>query len=72
MQDDDRPEKPQRQGFLSSLLEGAIRDGLMLWGAVGIGCVLGAIVCLYYGLPLIFALAGGALVMAVFVAWNNL
>ncbi|TNF17712.1 MAG: hypothetical protein EP318_20450 [Rhodobacteraceae bacterium] len=75
MQDDHRPKKPEgseQQSFLSVLFQGFLRDTAMLWVSVLIGTVLGAVVCVYFGAPLIFSLLGGALVMAVYVAWNNL
>ncbi len=75
MQDDNQPDKPDgsgRQGFFTTLLQGLIRDTAMLWIAVLIGTGLGAIICLYFGAPLIFSLLGGVLVLAVYVAWSNL
>jgi len=75
MQDDkqpDTPHGPNKQGFLTSLLQGLIRDTIGLWVAVLIGTVVGAILCLYLGAPLGFALLGGVLVLAVYVAWDRL
>ncbi len=75
MPNDDRPDKPDRparKGFLATLLEWLIRDTITLWMTVLIGTVVGAVICLYYGIPLIFSLLGGVLVMAVYVAWSNL
>lgn len=72
MQDDEPPKEPQRQGFLSSLLQGFIRDGVMMWGAVAIGCLLGLIFCVMYGLPLGLSLVGGAIVLAIYVAWDQM
>lgn len=75
MQDDHRPNMPEgsdNQGFLATLFQGFLRDTAMLWVSVLIGTGLGAVICLYFGAPLIFSLLGGILVLAVFVAWNNL
>lgn len=75
MQDDHRPNKPEgsdKQGFLATLFQGFLRDTAMLWVSVLIGTGLGGVICFYFGAPLIFALLGGILVLAVFVAWNNL
>ncbi len=59
-------------GFFTTLLQGLIRDTIGLWITVLIGTVLGAVICLYLGVPLIFSLLGGILVMAVYVAWDRL
>lgn len=75
MPQENRPEKPERpepQGFFATLLQGAIRDTLGLWLTVLIGTIAGAILCVYFGLPLILSLLGGVLVLAVYVAWDRL
>lgn len=75
MQNDTDPDKPvgsNRQGFLATLLQGLIRDTVGLWITFLIGSVAGAIMCLYFGAPLIFSLLGGILVLAVYVAWDKL
>lgn len=68
----EKPEKPKPQGFLAALLQGIIRDFLGMWIPVGIGIVLGAVICVIYGLPLGLSLLGGVLVLAVYVAWDRL
>ncbi len=75
MQKDNRPDKPggsNKQGFLATLLQGLIRDTVGLWITFLIGTGAGAIICLYFGAPLIFSLLGGILVLAVYVAWDGL
>ena len=75
MQKDDRPDKPSgsnSQGFLTSLIQGAIRDTIGMWISVLIGTAVAAVICLYYGIPLIFSLVGGLLVMAVYMAYVRL
>lgn len=75
MQKDNRSDKPdgaEKQGFLPTLLQGLIRDTLGLWITFLIGTGAGAIICLYFGAPLIFSLLGGILVLAVYVAWDRL
>ena len=68
----DKSDRPNSQGFLVTLLQGLIRDTIGLWIAVLIGTIIGAVICLYFGIPLIFSLVGGVLVMAVYVAWDKL
>jgi len=60
------------QGFLATLLQGLIRDTVGLWITVLIGTVAGAVICIYFGIPLIFSLLGGVLVLAVYVARDRL
>lgn len=75
MQEDDRPDKPSgstRKGFLTTLLQGLIRDMVGFWITFLFGTGAGAVICLYFGAPLIFSLLGGALVLAVYVAWDRL
>jgi uncharacterized membrane protein YeaQ/YmgE (transglycosylase-associated protein family) len=60
------------EGFLATLLQGLIRDTVGLWITFLIGTGVGAIICLYYGAPLIFSLLGGILVLDVYVAWDRL
>ncbi|MCR9139829.1 MAG: hypothetical protein NXI27_27805 [Alphaproteobacteria bacterium] len=75
MQNDDRPDKSaesNRQGFLSTLLQGLIRDTIGLWITFLFGTGAAAVVCLYFGIPLIFSLLGGVIVLAVYVAWDRL
>lgn len=49
-----------------------IRDTIGLWITFVIGTIAGAVICLYFGAPLIFSLLGGILVLAVYVAWDRL
>lgn len=75
MQDDHRPDEAggsSNPGFLATLLQGMIRDTIGLWITFVIGTIAGAVICLYFGAPLIFSLLGGILVLAVYVAWDRL
>ncbi len=75
MDTDDRPDKPnapEKQGFLATLVQWIIRDTVRLWIPVFLGTVVGAVICLYIGAPIIFSLLGGVLVLAVYVAWDSL
>ena len=56
------------QGFVASLLKGLIRDAIKLIIAFAIGTGVGAIVCWYYGIPLVFSLIGGLLVLGLALA----
>jgi len=75
MQNDSHPDNSgssKSQGFLTSLIQGAIRDTTGMWISVLIGTAVAAVTCLYYGIPLIFSLVGGALVLAVYMAYVRL
>ena len=75
MRNENRPDKQDgsdRQGFLATLLQGLIRDTVGLWITFLIGTGAGAIICLYFGAPMILSLVGGILVLAVYVAWDRL
>lgn len=56
------------RGFVSSLVAGLVRDAVQLIVAFAIGTGGGAIVCWYYGIPLIFSLLGGILVLGLALA----
>ncbi|MGB5331297.1 MAG: hypothetical protein WBM80_08635 [Woeseiaceae bacterium] len=56
------------RGFLSSLLLGIARDAIKFIVAFAVGTGAGAIACWYYGIPLVFSLLGGILVLAVALA----
>jgi len=68
------PDDPNRNGrltpggFLTGLAKDFLRSLLGLAAAFVIGTAAGAGICLYYGLPLIFSLAGGAVVLGIGVA----
>jgi uncharacterized membrane protein YeaQ/YmgE (transglycosylase-associated protein family) len=68
----DRPGDSSKQGFLATLLQGMIRDTVGLWITFLFGPGVGAVFCLYFGVPLICSLLGGLLVLAVYVAWDRL
>jgi len=65
--DDIKIEEVKWRGILSSALMGFLRDfsKAIIQGVVGfgIGTGVGGIICWYYGIPLIFALLGGILVL---------
>jgi hypothetical protein len=56
-------EGPSR-GFLASLLIGLVQDAVKFVIAFAVGTGAGAIVCWYYGIPLVFSVLGGILVLA--------
>ncbi len=58
----------ESRGFFSSLLMGLVRDAVKLVIAFVVGTGAGAIVCWYYGIPLIFSLLGGILVLVLALA----
>jgi hypothetical protein len=63
---------PQKSpGFIRTFLTSLARDALKLVIAFGIGTGAGAIVCWYYGIPLVFSLLGGILVLGLAVAFRT-
>ena len=58
----------ESRGFFSSLLMGLVRDAVKLVIAFVVGTGAGAIVCWYYGIPLIFSLLGGIVVLVLALA----
>lgn len=59
------------RGFLASFLLSLVRDAVKLVIAFAVGTGAGAIVCWYYGLPMIVSLLGGILVLAVALAFTT-
>lgn len=55
------------KSFFLGLANGMMRDLFRLIAAVGIGTGIGAGVCLYYGVPLIFSFVGAFVVLGVVV-----
>jgi len=51
------------RGFFSSLLLRLVRDAVKFITASAVGTGAGAIVCWYYGIPLVFSVLGGILVL---------
>lgn len=62
------PEAPTVRGFLSSLLMSLLRDAVKFVIAFAVGTGAGAIACWYYGIPLVFSLLGGILVLGLALA----
>jgi phosphate/sulfate permease len=56
------------KGFFSSIFKGILRDLMWLISAFLIGTVAVGIVCLYYGVPLVFSIVGGLIVLGVALA----
>ena len=56
------------RGFFSSLLLGLVRDAVKFIIAFVVGTGAGAIACWYYGIPLVFSLLGGILVLGLALA----
>ena len=57
------------RGFLTTLFAGLVRDAVNVIIAFCVGTGAGAIVCWYYGIPLVFSLLGGILVLGLAVAF---
>ena len=69
--DDDKSDLPldnQPRGFFAGLVNSLARS-LILWlSAFAVGTGVSAAVCLYYGVPLVFSLIGGFLVLGIALA----
>ena len=59
------------RGFLSDFLMSLVRDAVKFIIAFAVGTGAGAIVCWYYGIPLVFALLGGILVLGLALALST-
>lgn len=68
----DQPGGSNTPGFFATLIQGLIRDTVGLWISLLIGTIVGGVICLYLGAPLIYSLVGGLFVMAVYVAYDRL
>lgn len=69
---DDQKGRIKDRGFFATLFLGLARDALRLLIAFTIGTGAGAIVCWYYGLPLVLSLLGGILVLVLaFMLWMD-
>ena len=51
------------RGFFATLLVGIVRDTIKFIIAFAVGTGASAIACWYYGIPLVFSLLGGILVL---------
>ena len=54
--------------FLASFFASLVRDAFQMIVAFAVGTGAGALACWYYGVPLIFSLLGGILVLALSLA----
>lgn len=59
------------RGFFASLLISLVRDAAKLIIAFAVGTGAGAIACWYYGIPLVFSLVGGILVLGLALALST-
>lgn len=59
------------RGFFASLFRSIIRDAANLLVAFAVGTGGGAIVCWYYGIPLVFSILGGILVLGLALALST-
>ena len=75
MQDDPRTEMEVHEGgvrgFLSTFFLALVRDAVKLIVAFALGTGAGAIACWYYGIPLVFSLLGGILVLGLALALST-
>ena len=55
--------KGRSRGFFATVLIGLVRDAVKFIIAFSVGTGAGAMVCWYYGIPLVFSLLGGILVL---------
>lgn len=59
------------RGFFASLFGSIIRDAVNLVVAFAVGTGGGAIVCWYYGMPIVFSILGGILVLGLALALST-
>ena len=75
MQDDPRTKMEVHEegarGFLSTFFLALVRDAVKFIVAFALGTGAGAIACWYYGIPLVFSLLGGILVLGLALALST-
>lgn len=64
-------EEGSSRGFFATLLMSLVRDAAKLIIAFAVGTGAGAIACWYYGIPLVFSLVGGILVLGLALALST-
>jgi|APEBP8051072974_1049382.scaffolds.fasta_scaffold36322_2 hypothetical protein len=55
-------------GFFSNLVSSILRDLMKLVIIFALGTLGGAVICFYYGFPLVFSFVGGIAIFAIAVA----
>lgn len=65
------PDDRTSRGFFAELLMGLVRDAVKFVLAFAIGTGVSAIACWYYGIPLVFSLLGGILVLGLALALSS-
>ncbi|WP_284177283.1 hypothetical protein [Rhabdaerophilum sp. SD176] len=55
--------------FFSKLIRGIVQELVKVAAAFGLGTAAGAAICLYYGVPLIFSLLGGIVLVALMLVF---
>ena len=65
------PDDRTSRGFFAELLMGLVRDAVKFVLAFAIGTGVSAIACWYYGIPLVFSLLGGILVLGLALAVSS-
>ncbi|MDJ0711679.1 MAG: hypothetical protein QNJ14_14910 [Woeseiaceae bacterium] len=65
------PEQDRNHGFIATFLMGLVRDAVKFIIAFAVGTGAGAIACWYYGIPLVFSLLGGILVLGLALAFTT-
>lgn len=63
-----RPQPDQPTGFFQSLFMGLVGVVVKMLAAFAVGTGAAALACWYYGVPLVFSLLGGILVLALALA----
>lgn len=66
-----QPDDLTVRGFFTSLLMSLVRDAVKFIIAFAVGTGAGAIACWYYGIPLVFSLLGGILVLGLALALST-
>ena len=64
-------DEKKSRGFFASFLLSLVRDAVKFIIAFAVGTGAGAIACWYYGIPLVFSLLGGILVLGLALALST-
>jgi len=72
--DDDKTNQPlvnQPRGFFAEILSALAKSFVVFISAFAVGTGVSAAVCLYYGVPIVFSLLGGLVVLGIALALTS-
>ena len=67
----DQPLKAQPRGFFAEIFNALAKSLVVFISAFAVGTGVSAAVCLYYGVPIVFSLLGGLIVLGIALALTS-